>query len=71
MLNSDGFAQLVKEKKIHLFKADWTMQNKNITEALAAFGRSSVPMYVYYGEKGNYVILPQILTVDIIKEKMR
>ena len=47
------------------------MQNKNITEALAAFGRSSVPMYVYYGGKGNYVILPQILTVDIIKEKMR
>lgn len=71
VLNSDGFAQLVKEKKIHLFKADWTMQNKNITEALAAFGRSSVPMYVYYGGKGNYVILPQILTVDIIKEKMR
>jgi thiol:disulfide interchange protein DsbD len=32
-----------------LLKADWTKRDARITEALAGFGRASVPLYVVYG----------------------
>ncbi len=49
-------------------RADWTRYDPQITQALDAFGRNSVPLYVYYPADGSQpVILPQILTVDMIR----
>lgn len=63
VLHSPEFEKLVQSKKILLFKADWTNDDPEITAALAAFGRNSVPLYVYYnGKDSGYVILPQLLT---------
>lgn len=63
VLHSPEFEKLAQSKKILLFKADWTNDDPEITEALAAFGRNSVPLYVYYsGKDSGYVILPQLLT---------
>lgn len=68
VLNSKDFEKLVKDKNILLFKADWTNDDPEITEALAAFGRNSVPLYVYYsGKDSGYVILPQLLTYKQVK----
>ena len=40
------------KKKYFLFEADWTNKNELIAKKLASFGRSSIPLYVYYpGEK--------------------
>lgn len=63
VLYSPEFEKLAQSKKMLLFKADWTNDDPEITEALAAFGRNSVPLYVYYnGKDSGYVILPQLLT---------
>ncbi len=63
VLHSPEFEKLAQSKKMLLFKADWTNDDPEITEALAAFGRNSVPLYVYYsGKDSGYVILPQLLT---------
>lgn len=54
-------------------KADWTKTDSVITEELSKFGRSSVPLYILYGqdEKEAPVILPQVLTVDVVLEYLR
>ena len=62
VLNTEKFTQLAKEKNIHLFKADWTNRNAEITEALSQHGRGSVPLYIYYDGSGKVKFLPQILT---------
>lgn len=71
-LQSEEFLSLVRERKINIFKADWTNRDKDVTDALAYYGRNSVPLYVYYGgETANYVILPQLLTPGILKQYIK
>ena len=65
--SSNEFVDLVSNKNIQLFKADWTNENPEITKALAAYGRNSIPLYVYYnGKSSKYQILPQLLTSSIL-----
>lgn len=71
VLNGERFAALAKERGIRLFKADWTQRSEKITEALAGFGRSSIPLYVYYRGDGGFVLLPQILTFDAVEKALR
>jgi len=49
-------------------KADWTLQDKAITEALASFGRNGVPLYVYYPKNGEPKVLPEVLTPTVVLE---
>ena len=51
-----------------LLKADWTQYDANITQSLAAVGRSGVPTYVIYpaGKTSNPDVLPELLTKDIV-----
>lgn len=66
--SSKEFSDLISLRKIHIFKADWTNESEEITKALAAYGRNSIPLYVYYdGKSRQYVILPQLLTDSILK----
>ncbi|WP_373998932.1 protein-disulfide reductase DsbD family protein [Bdellovibrio bacteriovorus] len=54
---------------VQLYQADWTDKNPAITEALAGYGRNSLPLYVYYAAGSNKPqILPEILTKGIILE---
>ncbi len=52
--------------------ADWTVQDPVITETLAQYGRSGVPLYLYYQAGAEEAeILPQILTTDIMLKTIR
>ncbi|HMZ35394.1 MAG TPA: thioredoxin family protein [Leptospiraceae bacterium] len=63
---------LFKKKNVILFRADWTVESPEITEALAKFDRNSVPLYVLYpGKEQEPRILPQILTPAIIQEELK
>ena len=42
--------------------ADWTLRDTEITEALASYGASGVPLYVVYPASGAEIILPVRLT---------
>ena len=69
VLNSESFLNAAKENEILLLKADWTNQDSQIFDALKSYGRSSVPLYVFYPEDSkDYLILPQILTTGIISQ---
>ena len=43
---------------------DYTRRDPDITRFLAKYGRSGVPLYLYYPPNADARVLPQILTVD-------
>jgi thiol:disulfide interchange protein DsbD len=66
-LSTKEFKRLVKERKIRLFKADWTNKDETVSKALKHYNRNSIPLYVYYAPHSDTPqILPQILTADIV-----
>jgi thiol:disulfide interchange protein DsbD len=65
-LNSDAVQNAFSERGIARIKADWTRQDPVITAALAEFGRNAVPLYVFYPEQGEPIILPEILTPEVV-----
>ena len=53
--------------KVAYLKADWTKRDAAIAAELASHGRAGVPLYLVYGRSGgDGVILPSILTPDIV-----
>jgi thiol:disulfide interchange protein DsbD len=70
-LSSPRLAALFEKRGIVYLKADWTRQDPEITRMLSSFGRSGVPLYVYYPPAGaEPVILPQILTEAVVLENL-
>jgi len=60
------------DRDIVPMKADWTNRNPEITEALARFGRTGVPLYVYFaGDGAEPVLLPQIINPGIVIGALR
>ncbi len=55
---------------VTLLRADWTNQDARITEYLQQFGRSGVPLYVYYAADGNVDVWPQLLTPSLVLERL-
>jgi len=53
----DAFAS----RGVALLRADWTRRDPAISEALAALGRSGVPVYVLYRRNGEPLLLPEVL----------
>ena len=66
-LATNEFKKLSQEKKLRLFKADWTNRSKEINDALSLYGRNSIPLYVYHPNNSSKpIILPQILTNETL-----
>ena len=65
-LNDKDVLQRFSELNIVRMKADWTVKDTAITEALAEFGRNGVPLYVFYPAAGEPKLLPEILTPAIV-----
>ncbi|MEM6335263.1 MAG: protein-disulfide reductase DsbD domain-containing protein [Bacteroidota bacterium] len=58
-------------KGVHLFSADWTSRDDEITRALADLGRSGVPVYALYTGTGpEPVLLPELLTPSIVRSAL-
>lgn len=70
VLSGDDVAQKFKDKKVVRMKADWTKRDDVIAAELRKFGRNSVPLYVMYDNDGEPTILPQVLTPDLVKDKL-
>src|SRR5690606_38997883 len=69
VLDTLAVDELFTRHKVLRVRADWTRYDADITAALAAFGRNSVPLYVYYPPDGSQPgILPQMLSTEIIHE---
>ena len=60
-----------RDNDITYLKADWTRRDDSITQELAEYGRSGVPLYLYFPSAGRApVILPQILTPAIVLDAL-
>lgn len=69
VLDTDSASTLFKQNNVLRIRADWTRYDARITQALAAVGRNSVPVYIFYpAGGGDPQLLPQILTLDILQE---
>ena len=51
-------------------RADWTRRDPAITRALAAFGRSGVPVYVLYRPGKEPLLLPEVLRRSTMLEAL-
>ncbi len=61
--------KLFKDTNTAFLVADWTNKNDVIAAELAKYGRAGVPLYlVYHQNSVNPVILPQVLSYDVIRE---
>ena len=58
-------------KNVALMRADWTRRDPAITAALAAFGRSGVPVYALYAPGKTPVLLPEILSERIVLDALK
>lgn len=67
-LSSEPVVQAFEHNGIAYLKGDWTKRDPEITKILNRFGRSGVPLYVFYpaGNRTPPIELPQILTSDIV-----
>lgn len=62
-LSSERVARTFRERGIAYLKGDWTNRDPEISRLLDAFGRSGVPLYLFYAPGADTpVILPQLLT---------
>jgi thiol:disulfide interchange protein DsbD len=71
VLNTASVRELFERAGVTLMQGDWTNRSEVISRQLEVYGRNSVPVYVLYdGEGGAPVILPQILTAEIVREAL-
>lgn len=67
VLNTSTIESFFSENKIDRYRADWTDRDPKITQALARFGRNSLPLYVFYKSADHEpVLLPEVLTQKMI-----
>jgi thiol:disulfide interchange protein DsbD len=66
-LSSAAITEAFEARGVRYLKGDWTNEDPAITQALQAYERSGVPLYLLYsGADGKAAVLPQILTESII-----
>lgn len=70
VLSSDSVKKQLDDAGVVKMRADWTKNDPVITQELSKYGRNSVPLYVLYGaeDKKEPLILPQVLTTDIVMD---
>ena len=61
-LSPDAVQKAFTQKHVAYLVGDWTRRDPAITAYLKQFGRTGVPLYVYYPPHGEPQVLPQILT---------
>jgi len=71
-LSQSSVVDTFKRSGITYLKGDWTNRDPEITRILTEFGRSGVPLYVFYpagaGNSTKPIVLPQILTPEIVTQ---
>lgn len=63
LINTKRFQNFVKQNNVHLFMADLTENNEEYYQALSAYGRDGIPLYIYYSN-GSYKVLPLFFGID-------
>ena len=70
-LNQDKVKKVLDEKNIIYLKADWTRKDPEIASILASYGRTGVPLYLLFPSQGDPIILPELLTEDLLLDFLK
>lgn len=72
VLDTDAVREAFGRRGVVKIKADWTNADPAITRILKHFGRPGVPLYVLYpaGKSAEPIVLPELLTKNIVLEKL-
>lgn len=72
VLTDRSVIEKFRSMNIIAVKADWTTRNPEITQLLAKFGRSGVPLYVIFppGRRSSPIVLPEIITTGIVLDAL-
>lgn len=68
VLGRDSVEKAFRDAGVVYLKGEWTTADQDVTAFLARFERAGIPLYVFFprGRDATAVILPQILTPDIV-----
>ena len=70
-LSRENVKQYLKKNNIEYIVADWTNKDENILKVLNKYGRSGVPLYVFWKPgMQDPIILPAILTENLVLETL-
>lgn len=72
-LHTQAVEQTFDELNVATIKGDWTNTDPKITELLQEYGRSGVPLYLWFpaNSTGKAMILPQLLTQDLLIKTLK
>lgn len=72
VIADDDVISKFKSLEVIAVRADWTNRNPDITQLLAKFGRSGVPLYVIFppGKPGEPIVLPEVITTGIVLDAL-
>ena len=70
VLGRDGFRASLDAAGAVYMKGDWTDVDPAITAFLESHGAVGVPLYVVYPREGEPVVLPTVLTQDLVAEAL-
>lgn len=72
VLSRDAVLNTFREAGVVYLKGDWTNRDPAIDSVLAEYGRSGVPLYLYFAPGAQTAdVLPQILTPDIVIDAIK
>ncbi|MCC7326631.1 MAG: thioredoxin family protein [Burkholderiales bacterium] len=66
VLNDSEIKNAFAQRGVELVRADWTRRDPAITRALAALGRQGVPVYVLYRPGKEALLLPEVLSKQMV-----
>jgi thiol:disulfide interchange protein DsbD len=70
VLHRDDTMAAFAKANVQLMRADWTHRDERITAALAKLGRNGVPAYLLVRPGREPLLLPEVLTQQIVKEAL-
>lgn len=72
-LDTDAVEQVFEELNVATIKGDWTNTDPKITELLQEYGRSGVPLYLWFPahSTAKATVLPQLLTKDLVIDTLK
>ena len=65
-LDDTAVAARFRRDGVVTLKGDWTNRDSAISAELGRYGRSGVPLYLFYPPYGAAVVMPQLLTPNSI-----
>ena len=73
VLSRERIQEEFAASNVALFKGDWTRRDEAIRLELAGHGRSGVPLYLVFspGQADQPLVLPEVLTADLVLDALR